>query len=66
MGRPGIYSDELAAEICERLASGESLAAICRDERMPSRKVVHEWIADDRDGFRDKYARASCSSGPLR
>ena len=25
---------------------------------MPSRKVVHEWVADDRGGFRDKYARA--------
>jgi hypothetical protein len=58
MGRPSLYSDELAAEICERLAAGESLNAICRDKRMPSRKVVHEWIADDRNGFRYKYARA--------
>jgi hypothetical protein len=58
MGRSSIYSDELAAEICERLAAGESLNAICRDERMPSRKVIHEWVADDRNGFRDKYARA--------
>jgi hypothetical protein len=57
-GRPSIYSDELAAEICERLASGESLNAICRDESMPTRQAVHEWIADNRAGFGDKYARA--------
>jgi hypothetical protein len=58
MGRPSICTNELAAQICDRLAAGESLNAICRDEHMPSRKVVHEWVADDRDGFRDKYARA--------
>jgi len=58
MGRPSIYSDELAAEIFERLASGESLNAICRDAHMPTRQAVHEWIADNRAGFGDKYARA--------
>jgi hypothetical protein len=58
MGRPSIYSDALAAEICERLASGESLRAICCEEHMPSRKVVHEWVADNHNGFRDQYARA--------
>ncbi len=58
MGRPSIYSDELAAEICERLAAGESLNVICRDAHMPTRQAVHEWIADNRAGFGDKYARA--------
>ena len=62
MGRPSIYSDALAAAICERLGQGESLNAICRDEHMPSRKVVHEWVTDDRDGFRDKYVRARKSA----
>ena len=57
-GRPSIFSDEIAAEICERLAAGESLNAICRDEHMSSRQAVHEWIADNRAGFGDKYARA--------
>ena len=58
MGRPSIYGDELAAEICDRLAAGESLMQICRDEDMPTRQAVHEWIADNRAGFGDKYARA--------
>jgi hypothetical protein len=65
-GRPSLYTDELADAICELLAAGESLNAICRDERMPSRKVVHEWVADDRNGFRDKYARAPITGGSFR
>ena len=57
-GRPSLYTTEITDAICDRLAAGESLNTICRDARMPSRKVVHEWVADDRNGFRDKYARA--------
>jgi hypothetical protein len=58
IGRPSLYTTEIADEICERLAEGESLNAICRDDHMPTRQAVHEWIADNRAGFGDKYARA--------
>ena len=57
-GRPSLYTPKIADEICKRLAGGESLNAICREKHLPSRKVVHEWVADDRNGFRDKYACA--------
>ncbi len=57
MGRPAIYSDELADEICERLADGESLLKICKDERLPSKTTVFKWIAKNAD-FADNYARA--------
>src|SRR3954453_11092831 len=57
-GRPSLYSEEIAAEIFERLANGESLSSVCRADRMPTRQAVHEWIADNRGGFGDKYARA--------
>jgi hypothetical protein len=57
-GRPSLCTEAIASELCERLCNGQSLNAICRDEHMPTRKVVHEWVADDRNGFRDKYARA--------
>ena len=43
LGRPSSYSDELAEDICERLASGESLVQICRDDSMPSRRTVLYW-----------------------
>src|SRR4051812_20660843 len=34
-GGPSIHADALAHEICDRIAAGESLRAICRDDHMP-------------------------------
>lgn len=57
-GRPTIYTPQLAAIICERLAAGESLRAICRDEGMPNRSTVSDWVIRDIDGFSGQYTRA--------
>ena len=57
-GRPCKYSDEIAAEICERLAAGESLNQICRDPHMPDQHAVRVWALDNRAGFSPRYARA--------
>lgn len=58
-GRPTIYSDAIAIRICERLAIGESLVSICKDESLPSRATVMRWLQEDKhEGFRDKYAHA--------
>lgn len=46
-GRPSKYTPELAAEICERLATGEPLAQICRDDHMPAFQKVYEWMGRD-------------------
>lgn len=56
-GRPSKFTPELADEICERLASGEPLAKICRDEHMPERVTVHEWRKGD-EAFSLRYAYA--------
>lgn len=56
-GRPSIYSEELAAEICRRLMEGESLRQICEDDAMPTRTTVHDWLAN-KDDFSVQYARA--------
>ena len=47
MGRPSSYTSELAAKICERLASGESLRAICRDDHMPQWQTIYRWMKAD-------------------
>jgi hypothetical protein len=52
------YTRELADLICERLASGESLTAICRDAHMPNETAVRKWALKDHDGFSLRYARA--------
>lgn len=57
VGRPSVFSTELAAAICERMAEGESLRAICRDRTMPHRNTVLNWLADKSD-FLGQYARA--------
>lgn len=56
-GRPSEYSEDMAIDICSRLASGEPLVRICRDESMPHVSTVYRWIAAN-DTFRDMYARA--------
>lgn len=57
MGRPSLYSEGLANTICDRIACGESLASICRDDGMPDYKTVIRWLRE-KDDFRDNYTRA--------
>lgn len=58
MGRPTIFTPELADTICARLAEGESLLSICRDDGMPAESTVRHWVAEDREGFFAKYTHA--------
>jgi hypothetical protein len=57
-GRPSIYTQELADEICRRLAEGESLFRICKDEHMPAKSTVLQWALNDTQGFYARYAHA--------
>lgn len=52
-----MFSIQLADEICERLADGESLRGICLDDHMPNRATVFRWLGEDQ-AFSDQYARA--------
>lgn len=56
-GRPTIASDALMDDICDKLATGMSLRAICREDGMPCRASVLRW-ADQDPVFATKYARA--------
>ena len=58
MGRPSVYTREIADAICARLAAGESLRSICRDEDMPAEAAVRQWALDDREGFYAQYTRS--------
>lgn len=57
MGRPSSYSEAIADAICERLANGESLKAICAEDGMPGRETVRQWQAAN-EAFGAKCARA--------
>lgn len=57
VGRPSLYSDELADRICERLAGDESERQICEDLEMPDRSTLRRWRRNHED-FAAKCARA--------
>lgn len=57
MGRKSEYSEETATAICARLAAGEPITRICRDEEMPDVTTVYRWMRAN-ETFREEYARA--------
>ena len=57
-GRPSVYSQDVADEICGRLAHGESLRGICEDEHLPDHSTVIAWVVKDYNGFYNQYTRA--------
>ena len=57
MGRISTYNEEIAEEICRRLADGEFLRVICREEGMSHWNTVHDWKQAHPD-FAGRFARA--------
>ena len=57
MGRPSKATPEVIEAICDAIADGKSLRAICEADDMPGRRTVLDWLEADED-FRAKYARA--------
>lgn len=56
-GRPAIYTQELADEVCSRLADGDSLRTVCIADDMPSMTTVFKWLRENEE-FAKQYARA--------
>lgn len=56
-GRPSKYTTKLGNDICQRIAEGESLRAICRDKDMPNASTVHAWVLDNEE-FSKQYESA--------
>lgn len=52
-----MFSQEVADVICERVAEGEPLRAICREGGMPAWRTVYLWI-DEHPEFAARFARA--------
>lgn len=51
VGKPSIFSDELAEHICTLLADGGRLSKICEAEDMPHRVTVAKWLASKDEKF---------------
>jgi hypothetical protein len=65
-GRDSTYTAAAGGEICERIAGGEGLKAICRDEHMPPMRTVFGWLRASEE-FQQLYreARESQAEGML-
>lgn len=53
----GVFSQEMADAICERIADGDSLRTICAEEGFPARSTVFKWLSQH-TAFADQYAHA--------
>lgn len=59
MARPSIYTQELATRICRRIADGESVRSIVKEEEMPSSATIFNWLLDeDKKEFLEQYETA--------
>lgn len=54
MGRPSSYTEEVAAEICARVAEGNSLRSVCQAEDMPAASTVFLWLSKH-PAFSEQY-----------
>lgn len=57
MPRASEFTQETADAICEQIASGKSLRAICAAEDMPATSTVCKWLGQQ-SAFAEQYARA--------
>lgn len=57
MGRPSEFTQDIADAICERIADGESLRSILKDEALPASSTIFKWLASN-ESFAEQYARA--------
>lgn len=59
IGRPTIYTDKLGEKICSRIASGESIRKIVKDDDMPASSTIFRWLLDEEyKSFWEQYEKA--------
>lgn len=57
MGRPTLYTPEMAERICEIVAKGFPVHRFDERKDVPSSTTVFRWL-DEKEDFRERYARA--------
>ena len=59
VGRPSLFTTELGDAICNRIADGKSLRAICDEADMPDKATVFRWLfTEQHKDFGKQYSRA--------
>lgn len=57
MGRCSEYDSAVALRICERVANGDNINIISKEDEFPAQSTIYKWL-DDNEDFSEKYARA--------
>jgi hypothetical protein len=57
IGRPSIFTEELADEICGLIRDGLPIREISLRDNMPPDRTIWRWL-DEKPAFRQKYASA--------
>lgn len=61
IGRPSVFTQQIADEICLRMTEGESLRQVCESAHIPSRSAIMRWLMSEDEmfaHFKDQYSRA--------
>jgi hypothetical protein len=65
LGRPTIYSSELATRICDLVAQRVPVVEICAMSDMPGKDTLYRWKREIHE-FSDQYARARAHRADAR
>lgn len=57
MGKPSLYTEEIAQAIVDRVSTGETLTSICADEGMPKVRTISDWRKQHPE-FAERFAQA--------
>ena len=57
IGRPSVFTQDIADRICEAIAEGTPVARILDAPGMPGRTTMYRWLQEN-EAFRNKHARA--------
>lgn len=63
-GRPTIFTQDLADDICERIIEGESLRSICKADNMPNCSTVFRWMVSN-EQFCKQYEKAKVEQAEM-
>lgn len=57
VGRPSVFSEQIAVSVLEGIMGGDDLMSICVPEKMPCKRTWLRWVAEDLK-LQDRYVAA--------
>lgn len=58
IGRPSLYTQELADRVCEEISMGYSMRTVCKADDMPDARTIFKWLREKPE-FNQQYVKAT-------